>query len=285
MKSQKSSTIARCSSSVTRPTQGAAALADVAEQARPAGLLGAPIHAGRAGAHREDAQQQVERSRGSPRPARTARSTGRPCAWRRAYTMRPRDLVAEGDREVRVALVVAVLDVEPRVELLDPGVLELQRLDLGGDDGPLDAARRCVTIVWVRGCRSASRRSRIAAATAGSSPCRRRRPGLGVAEPVDARRLGNRARRGPVSRRICHGVQPTDGDAGTAACCDVRDGYDRAAASLVHVERPAARSRLGGEHLAEEHAGVAGRRRRRRAPACPRRRPGRRPTRPRDPGR
>ena len=51
----------------------------------------------------------------------------------------PRELLADGDREPGVGLVVAVLHVEARVELLDPGVLQLQRLDLGVDHRPLDA--------------------------------------------------------------------------------------------------------------------------------------------------
>ena len=65
----------------------------------------------------------------------------------------PRELVADRDRQPRVGLVVAVLDVEARVELLDPGVLQLERLDLGLDDRPLDAGARTMTIVAVRWCR------------------------------------------------------------------------------------------------------------------------------------
>jgi hypothetical protein len=61
---------------------------------------------------------------------------------RPAHDLQPRVLLVERHGEARVALVVAVADVEPRVELLDPVVLELQRLDLGADDGPLDAGRR-----------------------------------------------------------------------------------------------------------------------------------------------
>ncbi len=68
-----------------------------------------------------------------------------------AQHLRAGELLAEGHREVGVGLVVAVLDVEAGVELLDPRVLELERLDLGRDDGPLDpgAVR---TIREVRGC-------------------------------------------------------------------------------------------------------------------------------------
>src|SRR5699024_7865849 len=45
--------------------------------------------------------------------------------------------LVEGDRQYRVGFVVAVADVEPRVELLDPVVFQLQRLDLGVDHRPL----------------------------------------------------------------------------------------------------------------------------------------------------
>jgi hypothetical protein len=63
MKSQKSSTISRCSSAVTRPDARRGALVDVAEQARPADLRGALEHAVAARPHREHPQQQVDVSR------------------------------------------------------------------------------------------------------------------------------------------------------------------------------------------------------------------------------
>ena len=56
-----------------------------------------------------------------------------------AHHLQPRVLLVERDRQVGIGLVVAVADVEPRVVLLDPGVFELERLDLGADHDPVDA--------------------------------------------------------------------------------------------------------------------------------------------------
>ena len=141
MKSQKSSASARCSSALTRLDARRGALADVAEQAGAADLAGPLEHA---------------------RPSRCGPGTPAaacpPCrrmaqAWLygpkylvpfalgAAHHHDPRVLLAHGDGQVGVALVVPVPDVEPRVELLDPGVLELERLDLGADHGPVDARR------------------------------------------------------------------------------------------------------------------------------------------------
>ena len=101
------------------------ALADVAEQARPADLPGALEHARRTGAHREHPQQRVhglpDRPRVRVRPEITgAAPLGAP------HHHDPRVVLAERDRQVGVALVVPVPDVEPGAELLDPGVLQLQ---------------------------------------------------------------------------------------------------------------------------------------------------------------
>ena len=107
----------------------------------------------------------------------------------------PRELLGQRDRQPRVGLVVAVLHVEARVELLDPGVLQLQRLDLGADDGPLDRGR-------------GGHHRRGARVQVGEVLEVRRQPGAqvlgladvddpaaGVAEPVDARRGRDRPRR------------------------------------------------------------------------------------------
>ena len=115
-----------------------AALVDVAEQAGPADLAGPLEHPGGAGAHREDPQREVEGLADRP-GVRVGAEVPGALALGAAHDLGPRVLLAQGHREVRVGLVVAVLDVEPRVELLDPRVLELERLDLGADDGPLDA--------------------------------------------------------------------------------------------------------------------------------------------------
>ena len=160
-------------SASTRPTHGRRALADVAEQARPADLAGPLEHPGRAGPGREHPQQQVERLADRP-GVRVRPEVAHALLLRAAHHLQPRELLVERDREARVALVVAVADVEPRVELLDPGVLELQRLDLGRDDRPLDAGRGGDHRL---GARRAGRRcpgSTRTAAGAGCGPCRRR---------------------------------------------------------------------------------------------------------------
>jgi hypothetical protein len=120
---------------------GCGALADVAEEAGAADLAGALEHAVGAGASREDARQRVERFADGPRVG-VGPEVADALLLRPAHHLQPRVLLVEGDREARVALVVAVPDVEPRVELLDPVVLELEGLDLGADDGPVDARRR-----------------------------------------------------------------------------------------------------------------------------------------------
>ena len=116
------------------------ALADVAEQARPAGLLGPPVGRLGAAAHREDLEHQVERLPDRP-DLRVRTEVLGALQLPVARDQHPRHLVAERDREVRVRLVVPELHVERRRELLDPAVLELERLELGADDGPLDARR------------------------------------------------------------------------------------------------------------------------------------------------
>ena len=138
MKSQKSSTIAAVLLRGDVADAGRRALVDVAEQARPADLRGALEDAVGARAHREDAQQEVDGLADRPGVAVGAEVAGA-LALGAAPDHHPRELVADGDREPRVGLVVAVLHVEARVELLDPAVLQLERLDLGVDDGPLDA--------------------------------------------------------------------------------------------------------------------------------------------------
>ena len=62
-------------------------------------------------------------------------------APRTAIDHQPRKLLVEGDGQHRIGLVVAVADVEARIELLDPVVFQLQRLDLGVDHRPLDLGR------------------------------------------------------------------------------------------------------------------------------------------------
>jgi hypothetical protein len=65
-----------------------------------------------------------------------------PAAARAAHHHDPGILLVHGDGEVGIALVVPVPDIEPGIELLDPGVFELKRLDLGADDRPLHPGGR-----------------------------------------------------------------------------------------------------------------------------------------------
>ena len=114
------------------------ALVDVAEQTRSADLRGTFEDTTAAGAQGEDSQQLVERLADCPRLG-IGTEVSRPLALGSPHHLSAGKLLTHGDGEVRVGLVVAVLDVEARVELLDPGVLQLQGLDLVGHDCPLDA--------------------------------------------------------------------------------------------------------------------------------------------------
>ena len=113
------------------------------------------------------------------------------------------------DGQRRVALVVAVLDVEARVVLLDPGVLELQRLDLGGDDGPLDGGGRRDHLAGARVQRRQVGEVAVQAAAQALGLADVDDPAGRVAEPVDPRRRRDRPRRRTVRRRVCHALQPT----------------------------------------------------------------------------
>ncbi len=117
------------------------ALADVAKQARPADLARPLEDASRARPHREHPQQRVD---GVPdRPGVRVRAEVTDAAALGAtHDLDPRELLVHQHGEVGIALVVAVADVEPRVELLDPGVLELERLYLGAHHRPVDPGRR-----------------------------------------------------------------------------------------------------------------------------------------------
>ena len=203
MKSQKSSTIARCSSARDVADAGCRALVDVAEQAGPPDLGRALEDAVAARAHREDPQQQVDGLPDRPGVAVGAEVAGA-LALGPAPDHHPRELVADGDREPRVGLVVAVLHVEARVELLDPGVLQLQRLDLGLHDRPLDARRgghhrggARVQVAEVLEVRRQPRAQALRLADVDD-------PALRVAEPVDPRLGRDRPGFGPVGRGRWH---------------------------------------------------------------------------------
>src|SRR5690606_33398814 len=119
----------------------AAATPDLAWEAGTPGLHGALVARVRTGADRECADHQVDRLAYGPhlriRPE-IARS-------RDAVVARDHDarrLVGERHGHVGVALVVTELDVVGRSELLDPGVFQLQSLDVAAHDRPLDLGCR-----------------------------------------------------------------------------------------------------------------------------------------------
>ena len=179
------------------------ALADVAEQARPADLLRPPEHPGRARPGREHPQQHVERFPDGPgmgvRP-----EVPDALAVRTAHHLQPGVLLAEGDGEFRVGLVVAVPHVEPRVELLDPVVFQLQRLDLGGHHRPLHARRAGDHLRGARVQRTEIGEIRIQPLPQALGLADVDDPVRGIAEAIDAGRVRDRARGGAIEGWIRH---------------------------------------------------------------------------------
>ncbi|CAM5696230.1 hypothetical protein SBADM41S_10954 [Streptomyces badius] len=189
---------------------GGGALADVAQQAGAAGARGVLEDAGGAGTDGEDAEHQVDRLADRPGVAVRA-EIAHALLLGAAHDLDAGELLVERDREVGIALVVPVLDVEPGVELLDPGILQLERLDLGGDDRPLD------------GCGGGDHRARTrveigqvlevvghALAQVLGLPDVDH-PAVLVAEPVDPRGVGDLSRLGAVAGGVCHVSHPTCG--------------------------------------------------------------------------
>ncbi len=182
---------------------GSRALADVAQQAWAADLAGPLEYARRAGADREDAQERIDGVPDRPR-MRVGAKVPDPAPLGAAQDRGPGELLVHGDGEVRIALVVAVPDVPARIELLDPGVFELQCLDLGADYRPLDAGGVLQHPLRPRRltCEVGEVRVQPGAQVLGLADIDH--AAALVAELIDAWRLRNRARRRPVRRRICH---------------------------------------------------------------------------------
>ena len=183
---------------------GRGALVDVAEQARPPDLAVPAEHAGAAGAGREHPEQQVERLADRP-GVRVRAEVAHPLAAGPAVDVQPRELLTHRHRQHGVGLVVAVADVEPRVELLDPVVLELQRLDLGADHRPLHPcgrghhlARPRMQVGEVGEVRVQPAAQALGLADVDHAPRR-------VGEAVDPGLLRDGARGGTVSGGIGHG--------------------------------------------------------------------------------
>ncbi len=190
---------------------GRGALADVAEQAGAAGAGGVLEDAGGAGAHREDPQQQVDGV--ADRPGVPVRpEVAHALLLVAAHHLDAGELLVHRHREVRVALVVAVLDVEPGVELLDPGVLQLQRLDLRGHHRPLHGGGR-----GDHGA-GAGVQVRQVLEVVGQALAQALRlpdvdhPAVLVTEPVHPRGVRDLTRPGAVAGGVGHDSHPTGGD-------------------------------------------------------------------------
>ena len=152
------------------------ALLDVRVEARAAEPVVAVELVLRARADRERAQQQVERLADRVR-VRVRTEVADALALLAAQHHRPRPLLVERDREVRVRLVVLQPDVEARPVLLDEVELEEERLDLVADDDPLDASRPPAPSGGCAPAAGPAAGSSSTAGSAGSWPCRRRSPG------------------------------------------------------------------------------------------------------------
>ncbi len=181
---------------------GRGAFVDVAEQAGPAAGFGAFQDAGAAAADREDAQQGVH---GVPDGAGGVRAeVPGALAPIAAQDLDARVLLAHGDGQVRVGFVVPEHHVEAGLEFLDPGVFELQRLELAAHHGPLDAAGRVDHRVGFGqqpgrvGEVGVQPRAEVLGLADVDDPAVR------IAEAVHARVGRNFTRLGSVTRWICH---------------------------------------------------------------------------------
>ena len=184
------------------------ALADVAQQAGAPGGPGAVEHALGAGAHGEHAQQEVHGLADGPRLAEGA-EVAHTALLRAAADEDPGVLLVHRDGEPGVGLVVAVLHVEPRVELLDPRVLELERLEFVAHHRPFDLVRgahhRLGAEVQCRGVREVG----VQALTQVFCLAHVEDVTERIEEPVHPGVRGDAARAWAVARGIGHAGQPT----------------------------------------------------------------------------
>ena len=170
---------------------GSSAFVDIAEQAGPAAAFGPPVDPCCAGAHREGLEQQVEGVLDRPHLGEGTEVL-HSLASLSAGDEGTRYLVIHRDRKVRVGLVVAEHDVEPRVELIDPRPFELQSFDLGVDDGPFHRVRGVDHRrgAWVQLCGVGEVRVESVAEVLRLSDIDH--PSVGVTELVDPGRGGDR---------------------------------------------------------------------------------------------
>ena len=183
-------------------------LVDVSEQAGAVNLAVTLEHSVGTGSRGEHAGQQVQGLADGPGVGVGA-EVAHPFAPRSPVDHQARVLLVESDREYGVGLVVAVADVEPRIEFLDPVVFELKGFDLGVDDRPLHPGRGHHHLA---GTRSESGQ----VGEVGVQPTAKALgltdvddPAVGVLEAVHPGFDGNRPRGRSVRRWIGHSSQAT----------------------------------------------------------------------------
>ena len=180
------------------------ALIDIAEQARAAAILRPVKHAVRAGTHREHAQQRIQGFTNRPR-LRIGPKIAHALTALTASHHRARVHVIDRNRQVRVRLIVAERNVEARRKLLNPGVLELQRLHLARHHGPLHTRRRMHHRIGLRAQRLRRRKIAVEAVAQVLRLTHIDDAAVGIAKTVNARVGGDFAGGGAVAGRLCHG--------------------------------------------------------------------------------
>ena len=179
-------------------------LIDIAEQARAAAILRTVKHAVRAGTHREHAQQRIQGFTNRPRLRIRTKITHALTALTTSHH-RARVHVIDRNRQVRVRLIVTERNVEARRKLLNPGVLELQRLHLTRHHGPLHARRRMHHRVGLRAQRLRRRKIAVQAVAQVLRLTHVDDTPVSIAKTVNARVGGDFAGGGAVAGRLCHG--------------------------------------------------------------------------------
>ena len=202
------------------------ALIDIAEQTRAATILRAIKHAVRAGTHREHAQQRIQGFTNRPR-LRIRTKIANALTALTAGHHRARVHIIDRNRQVRVRLIVTERYVEARRKLLNPGVLQLQRLHLARHHGPLHARRRMHHRVGLRAQRLRGREIAVEAVAQVLRLAHVDDAAVSIAETVNARVGGDFAGGGAVAGRLCHGYFLLALLGFTAVLCGAAGGHLR----------------------------------------------------------
>ena len=182
---------------------GSRAFVDIAQQTGAFDLTVPLEDSGRTGTGGKDPGQQVEGFADGPGVG-VRTEVAHAFAARTAVDGEPGEFLIECHRQHRVGLVIAVTHVEPGIELLDPVVLELQRLDFGGDHRPLDLGRGGDHLPGpgVQAGDIGEIRRQATPQTLGLAHVDD--PAVHIGEPVDTRFDGNGSGRRAIRRGIGH---------------------------------------------------------------------------------